>query len=124
MWNDVDVSYCDLTELHLTIQSEPSSHNVVENSKITIHNSSFRTLDLQPGTEALITDCYMNKELSSRHTLITASTCKITVQDCFFGNFANKNGPTIIYVHSSSTVVIQASNFHENHGFQCYITAM
>ena len=48
------ISYPNLNSTHLNMQNEPSPHNMVENPKITIHNSSFGSLDLKPGTAALI----------------------------------------------------------------------
>ena len=92
---------------------------MLENPKITIHNSSFGSLELQPGTEAVINDCYFENILNSTRTLdlITTKNSRLIVQDSVFVNFLTENNWTIIDGYLGSTVVIQSSTFQRNHGY-------
>ena len=59
-----------------------------------IHNSSFGSIDLEIGTKAQITDCYIDSELKERPTLIRANNSDVLIQKCHFGNFVNENNST------------------------------
>ena len=87
------------------------TEHLVENPQITIHNSSFGSLDLNPGTKALITDCYIDAEFKQRSTLITANNSDVSIQNCHFENFVNENGSTILFGHNNSHVTIENSVF-------------
>ena len=103
---NVNISRCDISSVRLAVQSN-NTEQLVENTVITIHNSSFRSLDLKPGTKAQITDCYIDAQFKSRPTLITANNSGISIQNCHFGNFINENGSTILYGHYYSHVIIE-----------------
>ena len=94
----------------------PPNHTeqLVENPEIVIHNSSFSSLDLKPGSKAQITDCYIDAQFKPRPTLITANNSDVTIQNCHFGNFINENGSTVLYGHSNSHIFIENSNFVQN----------
>ena len=113
------VDCCDLSLTHLIVENVPSPRNMLENPKITIHNSSFGSLDLQPGTEAVINDCYFENILNSTRTLdlITTKSSRLIVQDSVFVNFLTENNWTIIDGYLGSTVFIQSSKFQRNHGY-------
>ena len=57
---NVNITSSSLSLVHITMRREPTSNQVVENPKIKIHNSSFGGSDLQPDTEAEVTDCYID----------------------------------------------------------------
>ena len=84
---------------------------MVENPEIIIHNSSFGSLDLLPGTKAQITDCYIDAQFKPRPTLITANNSDVSIQNCHFGNFINENGSTVLYGHDNSNITINNSVF-------------
>ena len=113
---DIDISVCNLGFIRLIVQNGTFSHKMVESPIITIHNSSFGHVDLKPGTEAYITECYIDSSLASRPVLITSEKSKLTIQDSYFSNFVNEEGPTIVHGHSSSTIAIQFSKFLNNRG--------
>ena len=75
------------------------TEHMVENPEIVIHNSSFGSLDLNPGTKAQITDCYIDAQFKPRPTLITANNSDVSIQNCHFRNFINENGSTVLYGH-------------------------
>ena len=92
---------------------EPSQSNnseyLVEETKIQIYNSSFRSLDLEPGTKAQITQCYIDGEFKDRPTLITANNSDVSIQNCRFDHFMNENGSTILFGFNNSHVTIENS---------------
>ena len=111
---NVNISRCDIGSVRLAVQSSIWANNteqLVENTVIRIHNSSFHSLDLYPESKAQITDCYIDGKLKNRPTLITANNSDISVQNCHFGKCINKNGSTILYGYNNSHVVIENSDF-------------
>ena len=98
----------------IVVQTESQSNqteHLVENPEIVIHNSSFGSLDLNAGSKAQITDCYIDAQFKSRPTLITANNSDVSIQNCHFGNFINENGSTVLYGHYYSHVIIEKSGF-------------
>ena len=117
----MNVSRCYLDSIRIIVQSNKQivqsqsqsshSHHMVENPEIVIHNSSFSTLDLNPGTKAQMTDCYIDAQFKPRPTLITAYNSDVLIQNCHFGNFFNENDSTILYGHYNSNITINNSVF-------------
>ena len=111
---NVNIWQCNVNPISIVVQSErlPNhTEHVVENPEIVIQNSSFGSLDLNPGTKAQITDCYIDAQFKPRLTLITANNSDVLFQDCHFGNFINENGSTVLYGHDNSHIAIENSVF-------------
>ena len=111
---NVNVSQSNLDSIRIIIQSDSQSNGVeylVENPKIAIYNSSFQSLDLNPQTEAQITDCYIDAQFKPRPTLITANNSDVSIQNCHFANFINENDSTVLYVYYYSHATIEKSVF-------------
>ena len=110
---NVNVLKCRLDSISIVMEQCQSNNMeyLVEETKIIIHNSSFGSLDLKSGTKALITDCYIDDKFKDRPTLITASNSDVSIQNCHFKNFINKNDSTILFGHNNSHVTIQNSVF-------------
>ena len=104
----MNVSQCNIDSIRIIAQPDKQ---VVENPEIVIHNSSFSSLDLNPGSKAQITDCYIDAQFKPRPTLTTANNSDISIQNCHFGNFINENGSTVLYGHYYSHVIIENSVF-------------
>ena len=113
---NINISYCDVESLHFTIQNEPSSHNMVENAKITIRNSSLGSLDLQSGTEAVITGCNTDGRVKRNKALISAVNSNIQMKGCEFRNVENRNGPTILNATYNTTVRMINTSMIRNRG--------
>ena len=114
---NLNVSYSYVPLAKFTVQNTPSLHNMVENPKITIHNSSFGSLNLGPGTEAVISDCYIDATLVPTWVLITANSSVVSLRNCNFRNFVSEGGPTILHGHSiNSNIQIQNTTFYKHHG--------
>ena len=116
---NVRISQCYIGSVRLAVQSSIRSNDTeqfVENTVITIHNSSFGSLNLNPGSKALITSCYIDGKFKPRPTLITANNSDVSIQNCHFGNFINVNGSTVLYGHDNSHIIIENSVFikHNN----------
>ena len=114
---NVKIWRCNVDPIGIVVQSESppnQTEHLVENPEIVIHNSSFYSLDLSPGTKALITDCYIDAQFKARPTLITANNSHVSIQNCHFGNFINENGSTILYGHYYSHVTIEKSVFKQH----------
>ena len=65
---NVKISQCKVDPIGIIVQSESRFHHtehMVENPEIVIYNSSFGSLDLNPGTKAQITDCYIDAEFQT-----------------------------------------------------------
>ena len=105
---NVNVSQCNINSIHIFVQPDKQ---MAENPEIIIHNSSFSSLDLQLGTKAQITDCYIDAQFKPRPTLITASNSDVSIQNCHFGNFINENGSTVLYGQYYSHITIENSVF-------------
>ena len=109
---NVNVSKCHLDSISIIM--EPCQSNpryLIEEAYIIIYNSSFGNLDLDPGTKARITQCYIDGQFKSRPTLITANNSDVSIQNCQLRNFANENDSTILFGHNTSHVTIENSLF-------------
>ena len=115
---NVNILRCRLDSVHITVQSCIWSNDSQSSNKATIpiHNSSFGSLDLEPGTKALITQCYIDAEFKDRPTLITANNSDVSIQNCQFENFTNENESTLLFGHNISQVTIQNSVFMKHKG--------
>ena len=110
----VNVLQCNINPIDIIVQSDKKSYQIqhlVENPEIIIHNSSFGSLDLNPGSKAQITDCYIDAQFKPRPTLITANNSDVSIQNCHFRKFINENGSTVLYGHYYSHVIIENSVF-------------
>ena len=105
---NVNVAQCNIDSIRIIVQSDKQ---MVENPEVVIHNSSFSSLDLNPGSKAQITDCYIDAQFIPRPTLITANNSDVSIQNCHFGNFMNENGSTVLYGHYYSHITIENSVF-------------
>ena len=113
---NVNVSECHLDSIRMIMKSDSwlnvnDRERLVENPQTLIHNSSFGSLDLEPGTKALITKCFIDAEFKLRATLITTNNSDVSIQNSHFENFINKNGSTILFGHNNSQVTIENSVF-------------
>ena len=113
---NVNIFYCDMKSLHLVIQNEPFSHNMVENVKLTSHNSSFGSLDLQPRTEATVTECYIGGKVKRNKPLISAVDSNVQIKDCHFRNLENRNGPTVLHATYNTMVRMINTSIVRNRG--------
>ena len=86
----------------------------MENLWIIVYNSSFSSLDLEPGTGAQIIESYTYGQLKDRPTLITANNSDVSIQNCHFKNFINENNSTILFGYNNSHVTIENSIFHQH----------
>ena len=89
LW-DIYILQCNVDPIDILVQSVSRPNhmqNLVENPEIIIHNSSFGSLDLKPGTKAQITDCYIDAQFKPTPTLITANNSDVSIQNCHFTNF-------------------------------------
>ena len=113
---NVNVSQSRLDSIRIKVQpGQPNQlEHVVENLQITIHNSSFNSLDLKPGTKAEITECNIDAQFKPRPTLITANNSDVSIQNSHFRNFINENDSTILFGHSNSQIVIENSIFNKH----------
>ena len=110
----VKIWQCNLDPIGISVQSESLPNHIeqlVENAEIVIYNSSFSSLDLNPGIKAQITECYIDAQFKPRPTLITANNSDVSIQNCHFGNFMNEDDSTILYGHDNSHITIENSVF-------------
>ena len=111
---NVNVSQCRVDCIGIIAHHENYSDDTAHlmgKLEITISNSSFGTLDLEPRTKAQITDCYIDAKFKERRTLITANNSCVLIQNCHFKNIINENGTTILFGHSNSHITIENSVF-------------
>ena len=116
---DVNVSKCDVDSIRIISQPSQPGHtqHMVENQQIAIHNSSFGSLFLNPGTKAQISECHIDGQLKPRPTLITAINSDITILNCHFGSFINENNfPTVLRISNNCHVIIDQSVFAKYEG--------
>ena len=83
---------------------------------MTIHNSSFKSLNSHQETIAEILDCQIEANAVARPTLIEAKNSSILIQNSKFVQFVSNEGPTLLYAHSGSHVIIETSHFFNHHG--------
>ena len=107
---NVKIWQSNINAVDIVAQPDDTEH-LVENPEIVIHNSSFGSLDLKPGSKAQITGCYIDAQFKPRPTLITANNSDVSIQNCHFGNFINENGSTVLYGHYYSVIAIENSVF-------------
>ena len=111
---NVKIWRCNVDPIGIVVQTESQSNqteHLVENPEIVIHNSSFSSLDLNAGSKAQITDCYINAQFKPRPTLITANNSDVSIQNCHFVNFINEKDASFLYGHYYSHVIIENSVF-------------
>ena len=114
---DVKISRCELNRLRLILKQEAkSSQGLVENPRITIYNTSFRNLDLKSGTEALISDCFLDGRNKQRPTLISMTDAKLSISNSTFRRFKNTDGISILHGQLNSSVTVTNSIFFGNKG--------
>ena len=114
---NVNVSRCRLDPVSIAVQSKVLSNEskqFEETATIKIHNSSFGSLELNSGTKAQITECYIDSEFKDRPTLIVANNSEISIQNCQLEHFINKNGSTILFGGNNSHVTVENSVFIQN----------
>ena len=111
---NVNVSQCSIDSVHITVKSNDTEQLFVETATIMIHNSSFGSLDLNPRSKAQITLCHIDGQLIPRPHLITANNSNVSIENCQFENFINKNDSTILFGHNYSNVIIENSVFIQN----------
>ena len=79
---NIKISQCNVDSISIVVQSESRSNHtkqLVENPEIIIHNSSFSSLNLNPGTKAEITNCYIDAQFNPRPTLISANNSDVSI---------------------------------------------
>ena len=111
---NVNISQCSLDSVYITVQSKrwPNDTELFQKTAVVmIHNSTFGSLYLEPGTKAQITRCYIDGEFKVRATLIIASNSDVSIQNCHFINFINENDSTILFGQNNSQVTIENSVF-------------
>ena len=111
---DLNVSQCIFKSVDFAVQSKIWSKETKQIQKpatVMIHNGSFGSLDLKPGTKVLITQCCIDGEFKDRFTLITAKNSQISIQNCQSKNFINENGFTFIFWHNNRNITIENSVF-------------
>ena len=116
---DIKIWQCNFDPIDIVVQTESlpnHTQQMAENPEIIIHNSSFSSLDLKPGTKVQITDCYIDAQFKPRPTLIKANNSDVSIQNCHFGNFINENDSTVLYGHDNSHVIIDNSDFVQHNG--------
>ena len=114
---DVEILQCEVNRLHLVLKQDYKTlHQLVENPRITIYNSSFRSLDLQSGTEALISGCLLDGRNKPLPTLITSTHSNVSIRNSMFRRFVKKDGPTILKGGPNSIVAIENTILSENRG--------
>ena len=105
---NVNVYQCHLDSISIIMKLDDQPNQtkqMVENPQVMIHNSSFRSLDLNPGTKAQIIQCYINANYIPSPTLITANNANVSIQNCLVRDFINKNGSTILFRQNNSVTI-------------------
>ena len=115
MWTTVGISVgidsSNLTGLALFVKNTPS---LLENPKVEIKNSSFRSLNLQSGCEALISSCYINAQSKPRNALISIENSFLMLKECEFRRFKSKHAPTILHGKNNAKVRIERTRIDQN----------
>ena len=112
----VNINCCEILNTHLVLKNERHLYNMVENPKITIYNSSFGSLDLQPGTEADVTNCNIDAKFRSKDSIIRANNATIRILNCTFIRFQSERNPTILHGSHNTSVYIERSMLSRNRG--------
>ena len=73
-------------------------------------------MNLNPETEAIITDCYIDAELQSQPTLISMNTAKLSIQNSLFTQFQSSDGSAIILGGSYVSIHLKNTVFENNNG--------
>ena len=109
---NVIVSQCHLYSVPINVQTKILSNDTGEiHTMATIYNSSFGSLELNPGTKTQITDCYIDGQLIPRPTLITVNNSDVSIQRCHFKKCVNENDSTLLFGHNNSHITIENSVF-------------
>ena len=115
MWTTVGISVgidsSNLIGLALFVKNTPS---LLENPKVEIRNSSFGSLDLRSGCEALISNCYINAQSKPRNTLISIENSILVLKDCEFRRLKSKHSPTILHGRNNAKVRIERTRIDQN----------
>ena len=109
---NINILRCPLDSVQSYVWSNDSQSR--NKATIAIHNSSFGSLDLEPGTKAQITDCYIDGQMKQRPTLIRVNNSDVWIQNCHFESFVNDNGSTILFGHNNGHVTIENSVFNQH----------
>ena len=115
----VNVSHCGLYSVRIIVEVESRFKDgkfLLQNPQIIIHNSLFKSLNLNPATKAQITECYIDGLFKQRPTLITTMNSNVSIQNCQFKNFINDNGSTILFGNNNSHIAIENSVFIQHNG--------
>ena len=116
---NVKIFHCELLSVYFNFLSPHKLHKQLDNTKMTIQNSTFGMLYLNAGTETTISKVHMNAEFNSSFpTLIIANRSTVIIRNCTFSNFFNENSPTILYAHFNATIIIEDSNFSNHHALK------
>ena len=117
---NVQVHDCKFDSVQMVLRKEFSTRQVQEtqNPVMTIHNSSFKSLDLHNETTAEIHDCHIDAKTDIRPTLIQAMNSRIFIQNSKFVKFVSDEGPTVLFANSNSHVTIGNSQFLNHHSPQ------
>ena len=108
---NLNISQCDLDPVHITVQIHDHATQVFNTPESIIRNSSFGSLDLNPGTKAQIIDSYIDGEFKQRSTLITANNSNLVIRNSHIEHFINEKGSTVLYAYDHSHVIIDHSIF-------------
>ena len=112
---NVQIIHCRLDSLQLMLaQYDEELENAAQNPRMTVHNSSFKSLDVQAEMKLEITDCHIDAKSIPRPTLLISSNSQIVIRNSKFHRFVNRNGPTILNSESNSHVNIDESVFSDH----------
>ena len=122
-WNFFDINVqifrCKLDSVQMILRKKILDTHLpqkTQNPVMTMHNSSFKSLNLHQETITEILDCHVDVNANIRPTLITAENSSILIKDSTFAQFVSNEGPTFLYAHSGSHVTIETSHFLNHHG--------
>ena len=109
-----NVTFSRLSSWHFLLKRD--THEVSTTPTISLHNSTFGSVDLQPQTKAQVKDCFMDARLRSSPTLISATNATVSVANCRFSRFKSKHGPTILLGMNNSHISITNTSIIKNRG--------
>ena len=115
MWTTVGISVgIDPSNLNGLALFEKNTPSLLENPKVEIKNSSFGSLNLQSGCEALISSGYINAQSKPRNALISIENSFLTLKDGEFRRFKSKHAPTILLGKNNAKVRIERTRIDQN----------
>ena len=115
---NIYISRSNMDSLYIILHNKQSLHPLVEKPKIFIHNSSFGKLDLLAGTEAIVTNCHIKREFTTRSTLISSYASSVSILNSSLLNFKTSEGPTVLHstvnstLHLINTAIIEHRSVH------------